>query len=179
MRSRRVSRDDGMPRARAGMTGGIPARSWVGLGLVGVVLLLAACAAPGGTSGGGPTGAVPPVAPTVTPVPMPPGAAPDPLPTPTVMDPVTGARERRLVWTLVRSGGNELVVQTMAGGPPCDAVTGLDVTESASSVTVTVWSGRVPGAAGCDGPQPAMVGIFWIRVPLSAPLGARSVVPGG
>ncbi len=167
-----------MPRARAGMTGGIPARSWVGLGLVGVVLLLAACAAPGGTSGGGPTGAVPPVAPTVTPVPMPPGAAPDPLPTPTVMDPVTGARERRLVWTLVRSGGNELVVQTMAGGPPCDAVTGLDVTESASSVTVTVWSGRVPGAAGCDGPQPAMVGIFWIRVPLSAPLGARSVVPG-
>lgn len=191
-----------MPRCEDGGTAGIPARrasdgparwdgrtaakrlpgAWraaVAVVWAGALLLLSACAAgPGGSGGGGPAGSVPPIAPTVSPVPLPSGAGPEGLPTPTVIDPVVGARERRLAWTLVRSGGAELVVQALVGGPPCDAVTGVEVAESASTVAVTVWAGRVPGAVGCDGPQPAMVGIFWVRVPLSAPLGSRAVVAG-
>lgn len=76
-------------------------------------------------------------------------------------------------WRLVLASGSDLVVEVKAGGPPCDAVTGLDVAESEQTVSVAVWAGKTPGAS-CPG-QPAVLGTFWIRVPLAAPIGQRQV----
>jgi hypothetical protein len=138
-----------------------------------MTLLLAACVA--ASSGGT---AVPPVAPSRTPVTMPPPSAgpSDPaLPPPAIVTPVSGQRERRATWTVVTALGRSLVLEVKAGGAPCDAITGVDVDESsAGSVTVTVWSGRTPGAT-CDG-VPAMLGTFRVAVNLSSPLGARTLL---
>jgi hypothetical protein len=71
----------------------------------------------------------------------------------------------------------QLVVETYVGGTACDQVTGVDVVQAPTTVTVTVWAGRTPAGVGCDGPQPAMAMQAWIRVPLSEPLGSRTVVP--
>jgi hypothetical protein len=97
------------------------------------------------------------------------------MPTPSVGDPVAGQRERRVIGRLVTARGAELVVEVVSGGPPCEAVTGVDVTESTSEVRLAVWVGRTPTATGCDGPRPALAAIQWVRVPLSAPLGTRAV----
>jgi hypothetical protein len=67
------------------------------------------------------------------------------------------------------------VVEVQVGGAPCDAVTGLDVTESATTVALTVWAGRTP-RADCHG-IPATLGTFRVRVPLDRPLGERTLTP--
>ena len=68
-----------------------------------------------------------------------------------------------------------MVVEVQLGGPPCDVVTGLNVVESARAVMLTVWAGRETGAR-CQG-VPALLGTFHLRVPLEAPLGARTLEP--
>jgi hypothetical protein len=89
---------------------------------------------------------------------------------------VAGQRERRAPWRLVAAGpGPAVVVELNAGGPPCDVVTHLDVDESPSTVGLTVWAGREPGAE-CLG-LPALLGTFRVRVPLAEPLGTRTLVP--
>jgi hypothetical protein len=109
-------------------------------------------------------------------LPEPPGAG---IPTPTLSDPVPGKRLRQIPWRLVSAdpGTQTVVVETVVGGIPCDRVTGVDVAETAASVTITVWAGPENGATGCDGPQPAMAQIVWVRVPLLSALGSRSVLP--
>lgn len=176
----------GTPGAPARTVGGMPLgrvrRRGPGtpLGvLAGLTALAALAACASGGSGPGATGTgVPPAPPATSPRPVPAPPADQAPPTPSVMDPVAGQRERRLPWTVVRPSAETLVVEVAAGGPPCDAVTGVDVVESADRVAVTVWAGRVPGATGCEGPVPALLGTFWVRVPLAAPLGARAVTPG-
>ena len=74
-------------------------------------------------------------------------------------------------------GSRTVIVEAVVGGIPCDRVTGVDAAESTSAVTVTVWAGPETGATGCDGPQPAMAQIVWVRVPLGAALGSRTVLP--
>ena len=89
---------------------------------------------------------------------------------------MAGQRERRAPWRLVATGpGPAVVVELNAGGPPCDVVTHLDVDESPSTVGLTVWAGREPGAE-CVG-LPALLGTFRVRVPLAQPLGTRTLVP--
>lgn len=172
------SGDPGAPaRTVGGMPPGRVRRRGPGtlLGVLAGLAALAACAWGGSSPEATGTG-VPPAPPATSPRPVPPaGQAP---PTPSVMDPVAGQRERRLPWTVVRPSPDTLVVEVAAGGPPCDAVTGVDVVESDDRVAVTVWAGRVPGATGCEGPVPALLGTFWVRVPLAAPLGTRVVTPG-
>lgn len=145
--------------------------------------LLAGCGAPastpGGTSGGGSVPGAPPSGGVPAPLPEPPGASG--IPEPTVTDPEEGRRERRIPWRLVSAAGTpapSLVVETAAGGAPCDTVTGLDVAETATSITVTLWAGRTAAAGSCDGPQVAMARLYRIRVPLSAPAGTRAILPG-
>lgn len=146
--------------------------------------LVAACSLGGsgrvGSAGGADdsSSGVPPAPPATTPRTVSPSQAGQAGPDPVVIDPVAGHRERRLPWTMVRSDGRELVVAVRAGGPPCDAITGVEARESAERVVLIVWSGRVPAAAGCDDPQPALLGTFWVRVPLAAPVGDRAVTPG-
>ncbi|HRC12248.1 MAG: hypothetical protein IPJ15_07200 [Actinomycetales bacterium] len=133
---------------------------------------------PGGPTGGSPGQQVPPAPPRGAPAPLPepPGAG---IPTPTLSDPVPGKRLRQIPWRLVSAdpGTQTVVVETVVGGIPCDRVTGVDVAETAASVTITVWAGPENGATGCDGPQPAMAQIVWVRVPLLSALGSRSVLP--
>ena len=90
-----------------------------------------------------------------------------------MIDPVDGQRERPAHWRLITATGTDLIVEVQAGGAPCDAVTGADVTEDPQTVSLTIWTGRTPGA-NCPG-QPALLGTFWIRVPLTAPLADRTL----
>lgn len=134
---------------------------------LGVILLIAACTEQG------PTRSIQP-APASTPPALPNQTEPTPAtPTPTVIDPVDGQRERQADWRLVTATGTELIVEVQAGGAPCDAVTGADVTENTQTVSLSIWTGRTPGA-NCPG-QPALLGTFWIRVPLTAPLADRTL----
>lgn len=94
-------------------------------------------------------------------------------------DQVAGQRQRTVPWRVVSAdpAARMLVVETVVGGIPCDQVTGVEATETATSVTVTVWAGPQEGATGCDGPQPALAQIVWVRVPLASALGTRRVLP--
>jgi hypothetical protein len=75
-------------------------------------------------------------------------------------------------------GAPELLVHgTLQGGPPCAVLSRVDVAETVSAVTVTVWVGRRPEAA-CDGPQPELGYPYVTRVRLEAPLGRREVRDG-
>lgn len=143
------------------------------LAVLGLVLLVAAC------GGAPPTGADPGGERSVSPAPpaQPPATVPSevvPSPEPAVVDPVPGRHERQVTWRLVGTApGPAVVVEVQAGGAPCDAVTGVDVTESASTVRLTVWAGRTPGA-DCHG-IPATLGTLRLRVPLKEPLGTRTL----
>lgn len=142
--------------------------------LILATLLAGACGGPAGTGGGGGSGGdVPPRPPTRLPTPAP-DAEPVPTPDPGLISPVTGERERRVRWRFVRAAaGPAVVVEVQVGGAPCDVVTGLDVTESTHAVVLTVWAGREPGAR-CEG-VPALLGTYQLRVPLTEPLGTRTL----
>ena len=62
-------------------------------------------------------------------------------------------------------------------GPPCDALTDVDVRETNAAVTVTVRAGRVPGARCVPGVE-AVVGTFLVIAELAEPLGGRTLVDG-
>ncbi len=174
----------GMPRTHRGM----PFTSTV---LLTAALLMTSCGtgetdvAPGSGNTGGATSmtdvtasppdpSIPPTGTTGQPAPMPDTSEP-PGPTPSVTQPVPGTRERSVPVKVVSSSGRELVVEVVAGGPPCEAVTGLDVEESSTEVRIAAWVGRTPEATGCDGSQPAVAAIMWVGVTLAEPLGSRSV----
>jgi hypothetical protein len=75
-------------------------------------------------------------------------------------------------------GSAEVLVHgTLSGGPPCAVLGRVDLTETAGSVTVTVWAGRRPGA-DCAGPQPELGYPYVTRVRLASPLGSRTVRDG-
>ena len=146
--------------------------------LLAVALLLAACASPGAGDGPRSEPSVSPLAPVTPPSPVPVPSSEVGTPPPAVVSPVAGRRERRVAWRLVReSPGPAVVVEVQVGGAPCDVVTGVDVTETTTSVTLTVWAGREPGA-DCRG-VPATLGTYRLDVRLHEPLGDRSLVPGG
>jgi hypothetical protein len=142
--------------------------------LVVLGLLAAGCGDDGPPGAGGDRG-VPPAPPAVSP-PVPTEDQPRSEPTPGLVEPIAGHRSRRVRWRLVQVAGNVVVVEVQAGGAPCDAVTGIDVAESAGSVELAIWAGRTPGAR-CRG-VPAVLGTFRVRVPLDAPLGDRTLRRG-
>ncbi|HEU4424521.1 MAG TPA: hypothetical protein VFR67_18490 [Pilimelia sp.] len=147
----------------------------------------AGCAADGAGQPG-PGGSVPP---TGVPGPVPPTGAtegPPPLPdvsppatpSPALGTPVPGSRDRTARWTLAgqAEGGRVLLLDVTAGGPQCDAVTGIDVVENPRSVKITVYAGAT-GSAPCPGGVPAVVGTIRVPVRLAAPVGGRAVLGGG
>jgi hypothetical protein len=140
-----------------------------------VVLLVAGLLATACDDGSGTDRSVPPAPPSATP-PVPRSTGPVPSHTPGLVEPVEGRHERRVPWRLVEARGRAVVVEVQAGGPPCDAITGLHAAESPRSVELTVWAGRTPGAH-CAG-VPALLGTFRVRVPLDAPLGDRTLTRG-
>jgi hypothetical protein len=145
------------------------------VGVLGLVVLVAACGGPGSSQESGPDRGGPSVSPAPPPLPPTPvSSSAVPTPTPAVIDPVPGRRERRVAWRFVSAvPGPAVLVEVQVGGAPCDAVTAVEVRESATAVGLTVWAGRTPGAH-CHG-IPATVGTFRLRVPLEHPLGDRSI----
>jgi hypothetical protein len=151
------------------------------LASIAAAALLAGCASGTGRAGGpvhASGGAVPPTGGTGGPPPLPDVSAPAP-PSLTPVTPVPGTKERTVRWTLAGRGDGDrwLLVDVTVGGPPCDAVTGVDVVESADAVKVTVYAGATTPRS-CTGGVPARVGTVRVRVSLGQPLGARVLVDG-
>jgi hypothetical protein len=145
-----------------------------------------ACAVTGGT-GPADQAPAPPgrsVAPTGGatggPPPLPDPSPPEP-PSLTPTTPLPGSRDRAARWTLAgRSGdGRMLLLDVTVGGPPCDAVTGIDVEESTGVVTITVYAGATAAATSCSRGIPAVVGTVRVPVRLAAPLAERTLADGG
>lgn len=114
-------------------------------------------------------------------VPAPP-AAPDvttPAPQRQRVQPVAGRSERRVQWKLAgeRDGGRRLELEVMLGGPPCDALTGVEVRATDATVVVTLRAGRLPGAR-CGPGVEAFVGTFGVVVQLDEPLRGRRLIDG-
>ena len=63
-----------------------------------------------------------------------------------------------------------------SGVEPCYVLGRVDVAEAADKVTITLWTGLGPGAAGMACIQ--MAGYYEVIVQLQAPLGGRTVVDG-
>jgi hypothetical protein len=142
-----------------------------------VVLSVAACG----------DGARPPGAPSVPPTgrgsggpPPLPEVSPPATPAPTPVDPVAGSRDRTARWRLAgqADGGRVLLLDATVGGPPCDAVTGVDVREASAEVTIIVYAGRT-GSAPCPPGVPAILGTTRVRAVLTQPLGQRRAVDAG
>jgi hypothetical protein len=144
--------------------------------------LLAGCASGSGRAGGpvhASGGVIPPTGgATGGPPPLPDVSAPAP-PSLTPVTPAAGTRERTVRWRLAGRGDGDrwLLVDVAIGGPPCDAVTGVDVVESADTVTVTVYAGATTPES-CARGMPARVGTARVRVALGRPLGSRALVDG-
>src|SRR5262249_19780283 len=108
-----------------------------------------------------------------------PEASPPATPSLVPVAPVPGTRARAVRWTLAGSadGGGTLLLDVAVGGPPCDAVTAVDVMETARRVTVSVYAGAT-ASASCGPGVPAMVGTVRVPAHLSGPLGSRALVDG-
>jgi len=84
---------------------------------------------------------------------------------------------REVPWKLVSDDGRVLRLEVQAGGPPCDAVTGVDVDERPDAVVVTVRAGAEPGAR-CGPGVAAVLGTFGVEAKLREPLGSRTLRDG-
>jgi hypothetical protein len=78
-------------------------------------------------------------------------------------------------WRLVSAEGRTLHLAAQAGGPPCEAISSVDVDERATVVKVAVNAGSLPGAK-CGPGVRAIIGTFPVTVHLKAPLGSRALV---
>jgi hypothetical protein len=112
-----------------------------------------------------------------TPEPRPDAAPVGPGAPPALTRPVRGSRERSVPWRPARLAGRSLLLDVQVGGPPCDAVTAVDVEETGEAVTVTVRAGKVPGAR-CGPGVPAILGTFRVEARLRDPLGSRELLDG-
>jgi len=84
---------------------------------------------------------------------------------------------RETPWRLVEAEGRVLRLEVQAGGPPCDAVSSVDIDERPQVVTVTVHAGPQPGAR-CGPGVAASLGTFPVEARLRSPLGARALRDG-
>jgi hypothetical protein len=109
-----------------------------------------------------------------------PEVSPPATPSLTPIDPVAGTRDRTVRWRLAgqAEGGRVLLLDAPVGGPPCDAVTGIDIRESAAEVKIIVYAGKT-GSASCPPGVPAILGTTRVRAVLTQPLGQRRAVDTG
>ena len=90
-----------------------------------------------------------------------------------------GRRERVAEWHLVgqSDGGRRLLLDVTIGGPPCDTVTGLDIAESATTITITVHAGRLT-STDCPAGATAALATARLEARLAQPLGSRNLLGG-
>jgi hypothetical protein len=70
--------------------------------------------------------------------------------------------------------GRRLLVDVAIGGPPCDTVTGVDVSETTTTVTVTVYAGRLT-SADCPAGSVGSLATARVEAVLSRPLADREL----
>lgn len=94
------------------------------------------------------------------------------------VQPVPGATDLRkqAFQSAAPAGAQSLAVRFWSGVEPCYVLGRVDVAEAADKVTITLWTGLGPGAAGMACIQ--MAGYYEVIVQLQAPLGGRTVVDG-
>ncbi len=81
-------------------------------------------------------------------------------------------------WQRAESSGRLLTVHlTITGRPECSTLGRVEVAESATTVTVRVLVGRLPGV-DCSGAQPQLAAPATVVVTLARDLGGRAVVDG-
>jgi len=154
---------------------------FLGVGLLAVAM--AGCGSPssGSTPGGGRGSEIPPsVAGSTESGPPPlPGSSPPPTPTLVPITPAPGSRDRVAQWHLAgqSDGGRRLLIDVAIGGPPCDTVTGLDVTETGTTVKVTVHAGRLV-SADCPAGATGALATARLVATLDQPLGNRDLLGG-
>lgn len=118
------------------------------------------------------TGVPPPTPTTSVPAGPPPGGDPQRV----SVTPGATSLQKRVFETAFSSGASSVAVRWWDGVEPCAVLGRVDVAESADKVTVTLWTGIGPGAErmSCI----AMAVYKETIVPLSAPLGSRTIVDG-
>jgi hypothetical protein len=114
-----------------------------------------------------------------------------PSPSPSSADPLAAMRPNPAVpdpsvvdaepWPFTRAAAgpspSALLVEFTTDGSDCQALGSVDVTETSSTVTVTLKVGRRPGA-DCGGARSQLAAPMAVPVTLSSPLGRRPVLDG-
>jgi hypothetical protein len=133
-------------------------------------LAAAACASTTVSAGGG---ADSPVSTSLPP--QPPG--PPVVQKPRIVTPEPGLRDvTPLTWIkAIRSSDGRTLTVTFWGGP-CMGIDHVGLDETPDTVTVTLYQGTPPSLVGSACPEIAM--LMAVRVPLSSPLGDRTVLDG-
>ena len=153
----------------------------LGVGLLAAVAATGCGAASSGSGPGGGGNEIPPsVAQSAQSGPPPlPGSSPPSIPSLVPITPAPGQRERVAQWHLAgqSDGGRRLLIDVAIGGPPCDAVTGLDVTETGTTVKVTVHAGRLV-SADCPAGSTGALATARVVATLDQPLGNRDLLGG-
>jgi hypothetical protein len=148
-----------------------------GLAIAAAVLgavIVASCA-----GGDKPDSGAPPSSPTSAPRSHRAGAAP-PSAAANAVTPEHAVDLRPVPWQRAEpiAGGTKLDIHaTLTGGPPCTVVGRVDVEETAEVVTITLWTGRRPGAR-CGEAQRLVGFPITVAVALERPLGRRAVRDG-
>ena len=137
-----------------------------------VLLLLAACTSGAGASPAPSNTGVVSSGPLASP-------SGDPTaPNPVSPEPVKNARKQVFTKAEAVPGRSTVRVEgVLTPGPPCSVIGRADVDETATKVTITLWSGARPDA-DCAGPQQAIEFPFALDVQLKQPLGNRTIVDG-
>jgi hypothetical protein len=158
-----------------------PHRTVVLAVVLGIVLPVAGCAAStGGSAGsGGATEISPSTAGPADSGPPPlPDSSPPSTPALVPITPQPGERERVAQWRLAdRSDDRRLLLDVTVGGPPCDTVTGVDIAETGTTVTVTVHAGRLT-SADCPPGVAGALATARVAAQLARPLGDRELLGG-
>lgn len=134
----------------------------------------------GGCSGDGPTAGVPPSSPSnSSPVTQPGGPRPRSLEENAVRpEPAVDLRQTRWQRAEAVRGRPEVHIHaTLEGGPPCTVLGRVDVQETPTAVTITLWTGRRPGARCRE--RRSLVGVpIVVTVALRHAVGGRAVRDG-
>jgi len=146
---------------------------------LGIALLATGCAASAGADPGDGSDIPPTSGPAGSGPPPLPDSSPPPTPELVPITPVPGHHDRVAAWRPAgqSDGGRRLLLDVTIGGPPCDAVTGVDVTETGTAVTVTVHAGRLP-SADCPSGVSAALATARVAAQLARPLGDRHLLGG-
>ncbi|HEX6595368.1 MAG TPA: hypothetical protein VF045_00430, partial [Acidimicrobiales bacterium] len=113
------------------------------------------------------------VVPTPTTIPGPP---PGGNPQRVSVTPGATALQKHVFESAFASGASSVAVRWWDGVEPCTVLGRVDVAESADRVTITLWTGIGPGAESTS--CIALAVYKEVVVPLSAPLGSRTIVDG-